>query len=216
MQVSGLGQGSLQARCERCGARAEVPLVESAPAVGGGPLATDESVARCPKCRTSYGARPACPGCGLAVARMPSYSASRAAEVPPELAASWEALAAVWDDQARHDAFIRLVATHGAFAWAAGKYQDACRQRAGDRVAARQLERVRRTAEAAMLASAAVRAVERPPYRSATAVLIMLVVALGAGTLYTRFLRGARPAASAEPVRTAPAAPSLGAGGPRR
>lgn len=159
---------------------------------------------RCPKCRALVGSRPACPGCGLASARMAGFAAVRDAEIPEAVREAWAGLLAspeAWAEQGRHDAFVQLVAADQLFAWAAGQYQEIRLQRPEDAVALRQLDRVRRTAEAAMLASAAVREVKQSPYRSATAILVMLVVLLIAGAVYARFMREANdPALTVTPV----------------
>ena len=230
-------EAKAQVQCEHCGAIAQVPVREPAgrgaglaragdspgdsPGDSAGNKAGDAAsvgaeveVARhCPKCHAAYGQRAACPGCGLAAERMAGFSAAQEAELSDTLRASWSAVLERWDDQARHDAFVQAATAAGAFAWAAGKYQDARRSRPGDALAERQMARVRRTAEAAMLASAAVRQVERAPYRGATAVLIMLVVALGAGAMYTAFLRGSRGSPSSDAGR-APS-PAQSERGPR-
>lgn len=159
---------------------------------------------RCPKCRALVGSRAACPGCGLASSRMAGFASARDAEIPEAVRAAWSAVVAspeAWAEQARHDAFVQLVASASAFAWAAGQYQEIRRQRPDDAVAVRQLERVRRTAEAAMLATTTVREVKQSPYRSATAILVMLVVLLIAGAVYARFMREAQdPAHAITPV----------------
>lgn len=159
---------------------------------------------RCPKCRALVGSRAACPGCGLASSRMAGFASARDAEIPEAVRAAWSAVVSspeAWAEQARHDAFVQLVASSSAFAWAAGQYQEIRRQRPDDAVAVRQLERVRRTAEAAMLATTTVREVKQSPYRSATAILVMLVVLLIAGAVYARFMREAQdPAHAITPV----------------
>lgn len=159
---------------------------------------------RCPKCRALVGSRAACPGCGLASSRMAGFASARDAEIPEAVRAAWSAVVSspeAWAEQARHDAFVQLVASASVFAWAAGQYQEIRRQRPDDAIAVRQLERVRRTAEAAMLATTTVREVKQSPYRSATAILVMLVVLLIAGAVYARFMREAQdPAHAVTPV----------------
>lgn len=200
------GDSPATVRCQHCGARAELASPGAlAPEGASRADAAPDDGARCPKCRAAYGQRTACPGCGLAVARMAGFSAAQFADVPEALRQAWADVEASWDDQAQHDGFVQAVASSGAFAWGAGKYQDVCRQRPDDALAARQLARVRRTAEAAMLASAEVRPVVRAPYRNATAVLILLVLVLGAGTMYTTILRSPK----AQLGTTRPAAPAL-------
>jgi hypothetical protein len=128
------------------------------------------------------------------------------AALPDALSAAWDHAVEAWDDIARHDEVMRLVAQHEAYAWAASKY----RTRAGDPIGDRQIARIRKAAEATMLASAAVRKETAPkPYRAVTAVLIMLIVAAVGGLLYAMVMRDnieAEPGSSvpAEPLRPAP------------
>ncbi len=195
------------ARCRHCGAKERVVIAPAAPPEGE---LEGDAEPRCPKCQTPVGQRRACPTCGLAAERMATFAAARDV-ASPALEACWQAALDAWTEQARHDAFVQAAAGAGAFAFAAGKYQEATRARPDDPIAPRQLARVRRTAEAAMLASAQVRHVEQKPYRSATAVLVLLVVALVAGGVYATFLRNTRGVAGAEvaprPVAPAPRGP---------
>jgi hypothetical protein len=69
------------------------------------------------------------------------------------LEAAWQRAVEQWDDPARHEVLIGLVAQHSAFAWAAAKYK----ARAGDPIADAQLERLRKSVTATMLATATVR-----------------------------------------------------------
>lgn len=234
MEASGPASlGHLVAVCAHCGVAAQVSvtrdnttadaagLLFSSPASPPPASSSDpapDAGPRCPKCHAVVAERAACPGCGLAAARMASWVAERAAAIPAELRASWGRVVESWQDQPRHDAFVQAAVNAGAYAWAAGQYQDALRQRpaaagAADPIAPiarRQLERVRRTAEAAMLASAAVRQEQKAPYRSATTILVMLVVVLVAGALYATFMRETRnpaagPAMPVMPLRSGPA-----------
>ncbi len=221
--------GHLVAVCAHCGVAAQVSVTRanasdaaaqllfsaarpSSPSSPPASLSSDPAPAaapRCPKCHAVVAEHEACPGCGLAAARMAGWVAARAAAIPAELHASWTRVTESWQDQPRHDAFVQEAVTLGAYAWAAGQYQDVRRQRPDDAMARRQLERVRRTAEAAMLASAAVRQEQKAPYRSATAILVMLVVVLMAGALYATFMRETRtpagPATPVMPLRPGPA-----------
>lgn len=231
IEASGTASAAqLVVACAHCGARAEVSVKPSQPeaappSTAAAPLsssptpspssssssraATDAGAARCPKCHAVVGDRASCPGCGLATSRMAGFAAARDASVPDELRAAWQRVVDSWQDQPRHDAFVQLAASASAFAWAAGQYQEVRRQRPDDAIARRQLERVRRTTEAAMLASAAaVGRNEKAPYRSATAILVMLVVVLVAGALYATFMRETRtpgPVTPVMPVRSGPA-----------
>ena len=58
---------------------------------------------------------------------MEAYAKTRDASVPEAVAAAWDRALEGWDDAGRHDALLRLVAQHDAYAWAAGKYRDAKR-----------------------------------------------------------------------------------------
>jgi uncharacterized Zn finger protein (UPF0148 family) len=200
-------------RCAHCGASEEIALARSEVVAPDLIRPSDDAAAdgtRCPKCRVPVGKREACPGCGLAVARMTGFAAAQRAEVPDSVHAAWDAVLERWDDQARHDTLVQQVAAAEAFAWAAGQYQEVRQRRPHDRIAERQLERVRRTAEAAMLASATVRESDKRPYRSTTTILVMMVVVLLAGGLYATFMRDTRGSGP----RTTPVAPR-GAGVPR-
>ncbi len=138
-------------------------------------------LASCPKCGTQRKGEAACPKCGLTGARMDQFAQERDATVPDVLTTAWERTLEAWDDTSRHDEVMRLVAQHDAYAWAAARY----RTRTGDAIGARQLERVRKAAEATLYATASVRAETSPkPYRALTAVLVMLILAAVAGVLY--------------------------------
>jgi hypothetical protein len=158
----------------------------------------------CPKCGTPRTAQASCPRCGLRTDKMDSYARARDAAVPLQLVAAWDTAAAAWDDPKSHDTVIAVVAAHQAYAWAANRY----RTRPGDPVAARQLERIRKAAEATMYAGAATRKDTAPkPYRAVTAVLAMLALAAGAGLLYATMMngRGEPDPASATPAPPLPA-----------
>jgi ribosomal protein L40E len=168
------------------------------------------AAAACPKCGAARpGDAAACRSCGLTVAREAAYLAARDAAVPEPVRDAWTRAAAAWHDDAGHDALLRLVAANDAYAWAAGRY----RTRGRDPVAVRQLDRLRRAAEATLFAGATARpAAASAPYRATTAVLAMLVIAVAAGFLYMFVVRdhaGAR-------ARPADAAGPAGAAGPVR
>lgn len=165
--------------------------------------------AGCPKCGAPRRGERACPRCGLSADRMEAYADTRDASVPPEVAAAWDRVLEAWDDGERHDALLRRVAQHDAYAWAAAKYRDAKRaapaspapfrsypDHAVDAIADRQLDRMRRAAEATLYASATARE-ERAgaPYRAAAAILVLLVFAIVAGLAFAAALRRSAPAA---------------------
>ena len=170
-------------------------------------------LATCPKCGTARQGEPACPRCGLLADRMETFAAEKKPDAPPDvLVAAWDHAVEKWDDQPRHDEVIRLVAQHDAYAWAAERY----RTRAGDPIGDRQLDRVRRAAEVTMRASAIPKAEPRAnPYRAATAVLVMLIVAAVVALLFAMIRRSsmqptsgtvtpAKPLKNVAPPTTAP------------
>lgn len=107
----------------------------------------------CPKCGAQDLRGDACPTCGLAVTRRAAYTRTRDAAVPGPVHQAWAQVAEHWSDGARHDELLRLVVASDCYAWAAGRY----RTREADSTAQRQLERLRRSAEAALLGSRMVR-----------------------------------------------------------
>jgi hypothetical protein len=148
---------------------------------------------------------------------MEAFARARDASVPEEVAAAWERVLEAWDDPGRHDALLRLIARHEAYAWAAAKYRDAKRaapaspspfrsypDHAVDAIADRQLDRMRRAAEATLYASASAREDRgRSPYRAATAVLAMFIVAIVAGLIFASVFQR-EPTAQPTQPRPAP------------
>jgi hypothetical protein len=142
--------------------------------------------ARCPKCGAPRRGDAACAGCGLAAARMADFAEARDASVPGPVHEAWAHAAAAWEDPARHDELLRQVASRNCYAWAAGRY----RARLPDAIAERQLDRLRRAAEATLLATATVRPdAEMRPYRVTRGVLAFLIAVIAAGLLYATVIR---------------------------
>ena len=185
--------GAVRASCPACGHVTRAALETPAAAVDA-PL--------CPKCGAVR--RPdaaSCATCGLAAARMQAYSDARDAAVPDAMLAAWDHAVGAWSEQARHDALLRVVAAHNGYAWAAGRY----RTRTGDPIAVRQLDRLRRAAEATMLASATVRPdTAARPYRAAIGVLAILIVVIAVGVVYAMIRQ---PGATAAVPTSVPATP---------
>ncbi len=106
-------------------------------------------------------------------------------EVPEAVRTAWQAVVDRWDDQALHDAFFAAVAQHRCFAWGAARY----RERAGDPIAERQLDKLSRSATAALLATAARRSDTTPnPYRATFALFVVLVMLAIGGLVYAAVL----------------------------
>jgi hypothetical protein len=181
---------AVRATCPACAHAMTIPI---APAVAScAPL--------CPKCGAALrDGAPACATCGLAAARMAAYVDARDAAIPEPLREAWTRATGAWSDPAHHDEVLRLVATHSCYAWAAARY----RTRGSDPVAARQLDRLRRAAEATLLASATVRPVAAArPYRATVGVMAILIAAIGVGLIYAAVARESSaplPGAAAHP-----------------
>ena len=118
--------------------------------------------------------------------------------VPDAVSAAWQSVNDKWDDTGRHDAFIALVAQHSAFAWAAARYKE----RAGDPIATKQLERLGRAATATMMATASSKpAKQRQPYRGLVVVLICMLLAMVVAFFATRSIRDNGTAQPTKPAR---------------
>lgn len=104
--------------------------------------------------------------------------------MPDAVTSAWDELVATWDDQAKHDALLGLVARYSCYAWAAGKY----RERGDDPIAAQQLVRLRKAATATMLATATVRPDPAGvPFKGSLLVLVVVAILAGVGLIYLQF-----------------------------
>jgi hypothetical protein len=117
----------------------------------------------------------------------------------PEVEAAWAECEAEWENTARHDKLFELVTAHDCFAFAAGKYK----ARAGDPIADRALERIRKAATAKMMATATTRErSERTPFRATMALMIFLMVAAIAGLAYVASMKKHSPLPPPPPTST--------------
>jgi hypothetical protein len=151
----------------------------------------------CPKCGTPRDDAVACPKCGLLAAKMATFSSNLDSAVPDVARTAWERALAQWEDPAAHDELLRLTTLHGCYAWAAARYRER-RGEAGppfreigdarDPIAERQLERIRRAAEVALLTSGAPRP-ERAAkdYRSAKLLLGVVIIMIIIGLAYALY-----------------------------
>jgi hypothetical protein len=168
----------------------------------------------CPKCGDAQPRAVACRRCGLLSERMAEFARDRVLEAPEAVRAAWDALDARWGEATAHEAFVQLVATSTAYAWAAQQYRDAQRARPDDPRPAEQLTRLARMAEATLRATATpkVASTERP-YKNAMMVLGLLVFLLVIGLVYavvTKSFRGddpGEPTPKARPTAPAKAGP---------
>ncbi len=221
----------MRVECESCGELGEAsfaldgdaihatcPACHQVTTARSGPRPVVEDAAPgCAKCGAAL--RPgaaACGACGLAVARMAAYRDARDAAVAEPVRAAWQRADEAWPDDARHDELFQPAARHNAYAWTAARY----RGRGKDPVARRQLDRLRRAAEATLLAGASARPDSTTkPYRATAGVLVALLVVVAGGLLYATVIKdrrtGARshPAPSSEPAD--PAGPTAGPPGSR-
>ena len=168
----------------------------------------DEKGPECPKCGAPLKvlAR-ACASCGLATERMATWKSERDLAVPAEIKAAWDAVLAGWSTEAKHDALFHLVAARGEYGWAAGRYREQARERAGDPVAPKQMDRIRKAIEATMVVSATAR--EKPgasPYKNTATLLAVLIVVLIVGMAYM-FIKS-RKSTEEEPPLTQPRPPA--------
>jgi uncharacterized Zn finger protein (UPF0148 family) len=191
-----LEDGALRATCSACRAEMAVPL---------GAAADGDEAPTCPKCGARRRGDAACPSCGLSGERMAAYRDASEGAVPESVRAAWTRVTEGWSEPARHDELLQQVSAHRCYAWAAGRY----RSRAGDPIADRQRERMRRAAEATLFASATVRPdAAATPYRATGGVLIVLIIVILIGLFYATVIR---PAGSSTPqtpqTPSAPAAP---------
>jgi uncharacterized Zn finger protein (UPF0148 family) len=198
----GVSRDAVRATCPAC--RHEM----MAPVAARGALLRDtidpnDGSTLCPKCGTPRGEAGACATCGLAVTRMAAYREERDAAVPASVRDAWQHATGDWNDLARHDELLRQVAVHHSYAWVASRY----RTRRDD-IAQRQLERLRRAAEATLFASATVRPDEATkPYRAARGVLLILIVAVVIGIAYAMVMRERAPAARPPEIPVRPLQP---------
>lgn len=141
----------------------------------------------CPKC----GATPtevACPKCGLATDKMDAFARKLDADVPTAVRAAWDTLDApdAWDRDERHAAFMRIVVDENAFAWAAQQY----RTKMPDPRAETMLARVRKAAEAKLVATASARPEPKTIFHSVKILVAGAAVMVIALLLLLQFVRG--------------------------
>ena len=104
---------------------------------------------------------------------------------------AWDHVVEQWDDIARHDALFKLVAQHANYAWAAGRYKD----RAGDVIADKQIDRLRKAATATLLATASRSDAPEPtPYKRLMVIFVVMLVMLILGLFAAKMLHDRRAA----------------------
>ena len=112
-----------------------------------------------------------------------------------DIEAAWQTVIEGWENPARHELFMGLVAKHSEFSWAASKYKE----RAGDAIADKQLERVRKAATASLLATAAKKP-EGTPYKRTIVIFMVLLLLIILALVGLMLVHDARPRSSAPPI----------------
>lgn len=179
------------------------------------------AISSCPKCSAPRGEATACARCGLRADKVAAFSSQLDSTVPDVAHAAWERVKAQWEDTAAHDELLRLTTLHGCYAWAVSRYREV-RGEAGppfreigdarDPVAARQLDRLRRAAEVALLTTGTPRPDKSPTsYQSARLVLGIAIVLILIGlayALYQQMTVASEPPPPPRPVPAQPARPA--------
>jgi hypothetical protein len=150
------------------------------------PTMARDASKECPKCGVPVRPRADdCASCGLAVARMATFTNESDRAVSPDIRTAWDRVLERWQDEAGHDALFHLIAARGEYGWAAGRYRAQARERSGDAIARRHMERIRRAIEATMVVTATARdRSQASPYKNAVALLGVLIVVLVIGMFY--------------------------------
>ena len=103
------------------------------------------------------------------------------------LEAAWTKTTLEWTSAAAHDELFRLVHLHDAWMWVARNYREYAKAHTGDEIAQRQLKKL----TGYLMVTLAPRAKPmRNPYRATISILVMMMLALGAGAAFTRFATG--------------------------
>jgi hypothetical protein len=125
---------------------------------------------------------------------MDAYKETRDAAVPEVVRTAWQRVIDGWNEPQRHDQLLRIVSQFSCYAWVAGRYRDEKQAREGDTIADTQLDRVRRTAEIALLATASARPVKtKKPYHAMIAIVLALFVVVAAGLVYVAIRSSSSP-----------------------
>ena len=145
---------------------------------------------------------------------MAAFGSQLDAGVPDVARAAWERVKAQWEDTASHDELLRLTTLHGCYAWVAARYREVKADAgppfreagsARDAIAERQLDRIRRAAEVALLTSGSPRPDKgSKAYQSTKLMLGLVIMLIIAGLLYAAYQR--MNSGSPEPTPKRPAA----------
>jgi hypothetical protein len=107
-----------------------------------------------------------------------------------DITAAWDRVVESWDDDARHEALLGLVALHSSYAWAAARYKE----RAGDPIADRQLAKIQKAAMIAMLATSEKTEAEKgSPYVKTMVWVVILILMLLLGLMLAKVMVEHKP-----------------------
>ena len=107
---------------------------------------------RCPKCgRARADNAAACARCGLVFALWSKNQTTQDTSLDPEGTALWAAVTKAWEEDPRHDAFVKHCAKIGRLAAAGRSYREVLDRRHGDPVATRMQNRIVGMATAVLL-----------------------------------------------------------------
>ena len=145
---------------------------------------------------------------------MASFGSQLDAGVPDVARVAWDRVKEQWEDTAAHDELLRLTTLHGCYAWVAARYREVKADAgppfreagtARDAIAERQLDRIRRAAEVALLTSGSPRPDKgSKAYQSTKLLLGLVILLIIAGLVYAAYQRmKSEPSAPTQP--TAPA-----------
>lgn len=153
-----------------------------------------EPAMTCPKCGERQRPAPACRSCGLAADRMADFARDEGGQVSAAVEAAWQRVLGAWADPAGHEALAQLIAAENAYPWGARRYREVLRARGEDRVAADQIARLARMAEATLMASAVSRPRRDPSsYRGITIAVLLTLLILGGGLVFLLMRGGGNP-----------------------
>lgn len=159
----------------------------------------------CPKCETAAPDEAPCPRCGLAPAHAAAWQARDEIAPTATIGAAWERIEAGWDDETVHERAAGLAIAGGELAWLASRYRGVLRARPEDAIAARQLARLSRRAEATLMATGSGRPTARATPRLPWGAVIAICLVVAGGTLYAMHVIQQRREAERQTDRVRPA-----------
>ena len=148
---------------------------------------------------------------------MAAFGSQLDAGVPDVARVAWDRVKERWEDTAAHDELLRLTTLHGCYAWVAARYREVKADAgppfreagsARDAIAERQLDRIRRAAEVALLTSGSPRPDKgSKAYQSTKLMLGLVIMLIIAGLAYAAYQR-MNSSTPEPPAPTQPAAPA--------